>query len=46
MFGWRSSAAARNAIAAEISESLAVIEFNIDGTTITANENFLKALGY
>ena len=24
----------------------AVIEFNLDGTIITANENFLKALGY
>jgi methyl-accepting chemotaxis protein len=32
--------------AAAISESQAVIEFNMDGTIITANENFLKALGY
>jgi methyl-accepting chemotaxis protein len=23
-----------------------VIEFNLDGTIITANENFLKTLGY
>ena len=48
MFSWRSSAAARNALAqaAAISESQAVIEFNMDGTIITANENFLKALGY
>jgi methyl-accepting chemotaxis protein len=25
---------------------VAVIEFNLDGTIITANENFLKAMGY
>jgi methyl-accepting chemotaxis protein len=29
-----------------ISRSQAVIEFNLDGTIITANENFLAALGY
>ncbi len=29
-----------------ISKSQAVIEFNMDGTVITANENFLKTLGY
>jgi methyl-accepting chemotaxis protein len=29
-----------------IMRSQAVIEFNLDGTIITANENFLKALGY
>ena len=29
-----------------IRKSLAVIEFNLDGTIITANENFLDALGY
>ncbi len=29
-----------------ISRAQAVIEFNMDGTIITANENFLKALGY
>jgi methyl-accepting chemotaxis protein len=48
MFSWRSSEAARNALAqaAAIRESQAVIEFNMDGTIITANENFLKALGY
>ena len=48
MFSWRSSAAARNALAqaAAIRESQAVIEFNMDGAIITANENFLKALGY
>src|SRR5277367_106509 len=48
MFSWRSSEAARNALAqaAAIRESQAVIEFNMDGTIIIANENFLKALGY
>lgn len=29
-----------------ISRAQAVIEFNLDGTIITANDNFLKALGY
>ncbi|MGY3448691.1 methyl-accepting chemotaxis protein [Bradyrhizobium sp. USDA 4353] len=29
-----------------IGKSQAVIEFNMDGTVISANENFLKALGY
>lgn len=29
-----------------ISKSQAVIEFNLDGTIITANDNFLKTLGY
>ncbi|NGX95465.1 MAG: PAS domain-containing protein [Candidatus Afipia apatlaquensis] len=31
---------------AAIQKSQAVIEFNLDGTIITANENFLKTLGY
>ncbi|HLG85176.1 MAG TPA: PAS domain-containing methyl-accepting chemotaxis protein [Bradyrhizobium sp.] len=31
---------------AAIGKSQAVIEFNMDGTIITANENFLHALGY
>jgi len=31
---------------AAISKSQAVIEFNLDGTIITANDNFLDALGY
>ncbi|MGE5505718.1 MAG: methyl-accepting chemotaxis protein, partial [Actinomycetota bacterium] len=31
---------------AAINKSQAVIEFNLDGTVITANENFLNALGY
>ncbi|AWB66704.1 chemotaxis protein [Saccharobesus litoralis] len=31
---------------AAISKSQAVIEFNMDGTIITANDNFLQAVGY
>ena len=31
---------------AAINRSMAVIEFNMDGTIITANENFLGAVGY
>ncbi|MES2832421.1 MAG: PAS domain-containing methyl-accepting chemotaxis protein [Pseudomonadota bacterium] len=31
---------------AAISKAQAVIEFNLDGTVITANENFLKTTGY
>ena len=29
-----------------INRAQAVIEFNLDGTIVTANENFLKAMGY
>lgn len=32
--------------AAAISRSMAVIEFDVDGTVLTANENFLATLGY
>lgn len=39
------SADARGQIAA-ISRSQAVIEFSLDGTILTANENFCQALGY
>jgi methyl-accepting chemotaxis protein len=44
----RSNSVAQAALAqvAAISKSQAVIEFNPDGTIITANENFLKVLGY
>ena len=31
---------------AAVSRSQAVIEFNLDGTIVTANDNFLNALGY
>jgi methyl-accepting chemotaxis protein len=31
---------------AAIGKSLAVVEFNLDGTIITANDNFLRVMGY
>src|SRR5688572_33360210 len=34
------------AIVAALNRSQAVVEFKLDGTILTANENFLKALGY
>ena len=34
------------AIVAALNKSQAVIEFKLDGTILTANENFLKAMGY
>ncbi len=34
------------AVLAALDKSQAIIEFKLDGTIITANENFLKALGY
>ena len=40
---FRSDAAAK---LAALKESQATIEFKLDGTIITANENFLRALGY
>lgn len=48
MFNRRSKLELRNALAqaAAISRSQAVIEFNLDGTIITANDNFLSAVGY
>jgi methyl-accepting chemotaxis protein len=48
VFLWRNDSADRNALAqvAAISKSQAVIEFNMDGTIITANKNFLDAMGY
>jgi methyl-accepting chemotaxis protein len=39
------NADARSQVAA-IGRSMAVIEFELDGTIITANENFLNAMGY
>jgi methyl-accepting chemotaxis protein len=44
----RNNSVAKAAVAqvAAISKSQAVIEFNLDGTIVTANENFLKTLGY
>jgi methyl-accepting chemotaxis protein len=48
MLQWRNHSAASSALAqaAAISKSQAVIEFNMDGTIITANQNFLDTLGY
>ena len=42
----RSSARDETAQLAALSRSQAVIAFNLDGTVVTANENFLGALGY
>jgi methyl-accepting chemotaxis protein len=46
MLQWRNNSADAVAQAAAISKSQAVIEFNMDGTIITANQNFLDTLGY
>ena len=41
---WENSAA--SGLVDAINRSQALIEFNMDGTIITANENFLNAMGY
>jgi methyl-accepting chemotaxis protein len=48
VFNSERNAAIKRALAqaAAIDKSQAVIEFNLDGTIITANPNFLAALGY
>ncbi|MET0968685.1 MAG: PAS domain-containing methyl-accepting chemotaxis protein [Tardiphaga sp.] len=48
MFNRASKVALQDALAqaTAISRSQAVIEFNLDGTIITANDNFLGAVGY
>ena len=47
MLGWKKSSAADVAAKFDaVSRSQAVIEFNLDGTIITANQNFLAAMGY
>ena len=45
---WRSGSKTSEPMArlAAIDKSQAVIEFNLDGTIVTANRNFLSALGY
>ena len=45
---WKSNSSARDALAqaAAINKSQAVIEFKMDGTIVTANQNFLDAMGY
>jgi methyl-accepting chemotaxis protein len=45
MFGRKSNGDAQAQVAA-LNRSLAVIEFAMDGTILTANQNFLNALGY
>jgi methyl-accepting chemotaxis protein len=45
-FGNSSNASLSTSTLEAIQKSQAVIEFNMDGTIITANENFLKTLGY
>jgi methyl-accepting chemotaxis protein len=48
MFSWLGNSDSKDisAQAKAIDRSQAVIEFNMDGTIITANENFQKTLGY
>jgi methyl-accepting chemotaxis protein len=48
VFNFASKARIQSALAqtAAINRSQAVIEFNLDGTIVTANENFLRAMGY
>jgi methyl-accepting chemotaxis protein len=46
MFGRKLSGGDAQAQLAAINRSRAVIEFNMDGTIISANQNFLDALGY
>jgi methyl-accepting chemotaxis protein len=48
MLQWRNNSASQNAIAQAkaISKSQAVVEFDMDGKIIAANQNFLDTLGY
>ena len=46
MFRRSTQAAEAKAELAALGKSQAVIEFELDGTIITANENFLSAVGY
>ena len=48
MLNWSRSKSQSEAVAKidALNKSQAVIEFELDGTVIIANENFLKALGY
>ncbi len=48
MFHFASKAKIQSALAqtAAINRSQAVIEFNLDGTIVSANDNFLAAMGY
>ena len=46
MFQVLKNSSTDKALVAAISRSQAVIEFTLDGTILTANDNFLKTLGY
>ena len=48
MFGWTKNADSMdaNALVAAMDRSQAIIEFKMDGTIVSANEKFLKAMGY
>ena len=47
MFGLNGmTGATSSAVLAALSKSLAIIEFKVDGTIITANKNFCEAIGY
>lgn len=46
MFQFLKSSSTDKALADAVGRSQAVIEFGMDGTILTANNNFLKALGY
>jgi methyl-accepting chemotaxis protein len=48
MMFWRNNSAARDALAqtAAINKSQAVIEFNMEGVILAANQNFLDVMGY
>ena len=46
MFQFLKNSSADKALADALGRSQAVIEFGMDGTILTANDNFLKALGY
>ncbi|WP_430649674.1 methyl-accepting chemotaxis protein [Bradyrhizobium retamae] len=46
MFQFLRSSSTDKALADALGRSQAVIEFGMDGTILTANNNFLKALGY
>ena len=46
MFQLLKNSSTDKALADALGRSQAVIEFGMDGTVLTANDNFLKALGY
>jgi methyl-accepting chemotaxis protein len=46
VFQFLKNSSSDKALADALSRSQAVIEFSMDGTIVTANDNFLKALGY